>query len=176
MTVVFEEAYYRPQAEARLAAVLRQYLPNPQDVVLVCIGTDKNLLDCLGPMVGSMAAQALPALKLYGTLDTPVHAQNLPRLIKDIRRKHPEAMELAVDASVGTREQIGAIKLRQGGIIPGKAMARLLPEVGDWAITGVVTTRANSHRSGLFQDGSITPVYHMAQAITRALQIWYELS
>jgi len=174
MTVLFEEAYYSPQVEERLAAALHQCLPSGQDVVMVCIGTDKNLLDCLGPMVGTMLVHSLPALKLYGTLDAPLHAQNLPRLLREIRRKHPEAIEVAIDASVGSREQLGTIKVREGGIIPGKAMARQLPEVGDMAITGVVTTKAISNRTGIFQDGSITPVYHMAQAIAQALQIWHQ--
>lgn len=173
MTVVFEEAYYSPQVEERLALALEQCLPFQRDVVLVCIGTDKNLLDCLGPMVGSMLVDTLPALKLYGTLDAPLHAQNLPRLLKDIRSKHPEAIEVAIDASVGSREQVGMIKVRQGGIIPGKAMARQLPEVGDLSITGVVTTKTISSRAGIFQDGSITPVFHMAKTICQALQIWY---
>lgn len=172
MTVVFEEAYYSPQIEEKLALALHQCLPNRQDVVLICIGTDKNLLDCLGPMVGTILAQAMPALKLYGTLDTPLHAQNLPRLIKEIRRKHPEALELAIDASVGNQDQVGMVKIREGGIIPGKAMARQLPEVGKMAITGVVTTRTN--RTGILQEGSITPVYHMAQVIARAVQIWQQ--
>lgn len=174
MTVLFEEAYYSPQVEERLADVLQLCLPSRQDVVFICIGTDKNLLDCLGPMVGSMLVHSLPSLKIYGTLDTPLHAQNLPRLLKDIRSKHPEAIEVAVDASVGSREQLGTIKIREGGIIPGKAMARQLPEVGDMAITGVVTTKAISNRTGIFQDGSITPVFHMARTIAQAVQIWYQ--
>ena len=69
-----------------------------EDLVLLCIGTDKITGDCLGPLVGSKLMQQNFPHPLYGTLEKPLHAGNLTRQLPEISTAHPNACTLAIDA------------------------------------------------------------------------------
>jgi len=74
-----------------------------EDLVLLCIGTDKITGDCLGPLVGSKLKQRKFPYPLYGTLEKPLHAGNLTEQLPEISLVHPDACTLAIDAAVGTK-------------------------------------------------------------------------
>lgn len=60
------------------------------EVVFVCVGTDRSTGDCLGPLVGDMLqAKGIP--NVYGTIDQPVHAMNIAEVLDVVARNHPEA-------------------------------------------------------------------------------------
>ncbi len=82
-----------------------------EDLVLLCIGTDKITGDCLGPLVGSKLMQQNFPHPLYGTLEKPLHAGNLTRQLPEISTAHPNACTLAIDAAVGSRNHIGLVSL-----------------------------------------------------------------
>ena len=60
-----------------------------EDLVLLCIGTDKITGDCLGPLVGSKLKQRKFPYPLYGTLEKPLHAGNLTEQLPEISLVHP---------------------------------------------------------------------------------------
>lgn len=82
-----------------------------EDLVLLCIGTDKITGDCLGPLVGSKLMQQNFPHPLYGTLEKPLHAGNLTRQLPEISTAHPNACTLAIDAAVGSRNHICRCRL-----------------------------------------------------------------
>ena len=43
-----------------------------QDTIIVCIGTDKCIGDCLGPLVGTMLKDSSFHLPVNGTLSSPI--------------------------------------------------------------------------------------------------------
>ena len=90
----------------------------------------------LGPLTGSMLNQAGISVPVYGDLDHPLHASNIPRELRLIQEAHHDRFEIAIDASVGTEVEIGTIKVRRGPILPAKAVGKRLPAVGELAITG----------------------------------------
>ena len=48
-----------------------------EDIILVCIGTDRSTGDSLGPLTGSkLLEKNLEHFYIYGTLQHPVHAVN----------------------------------------------------------------------------------------------------
>ena len=49
-----------------------------EDVIIVCIGTDKHVWDSLGPMVGSMLQDY--NIKVYGNLNNPITAMNVEEI------------------------------------------------------------------------------------------------
>ena len=61
---------------------------NNQDLIILCIGTDRSTGDSLGPL-GHKLAPHIPyfsQVHLFGTLDEPVHAKNLADTIKNIEK------------------------------------------------------------------------------------------
>jgi putative sporulation protein YyaC len=107
-------------------------------IVFACIGTDKCIGDCLGPMVGSMLENR--GYNVVGTLEYPMHAINLSSRIDEMNKKYPGYFVIGVDACLGSAECIGSTSYNTGSIRPGKGVGKNLPHVGDISIVGVVDT------------------------------------
>lgn len=123
-----------------LKALIRAHPKADSPVVLLCIGTDRCTGDSLGPLIGYKLSRRKPGdLAIYGTLDCPVHAVNLEETLDNIKERHPDALMIAVDASLGTKSHIGYITLGAGSLKPGLGVnKKTLPEAGDIFITGIV--------------------------------------
>ncbi len=143
--------------------------------VFICIGSERHILDCLGPLCGTMLQASLPDILVYGSLDHPIHARNLIKEMQIIRHRHPARIEIAIDASVGEEAEIGRLQLRQGALLPGKALAKNLPAVGDFSLTGVVDKRSSGRSSASANTRGLAHVYHMAQLIQAAVGDWHRL-
>lgn len=170
--LLYSKHYGETEAELELVKVLHEQLDMLADPILVlCIGSDRHILDCFGPLIGSMLQTQQVSLPVFGTLDLPVHAKNLPREIISLRRLYPEAFTLAVDASLGNGGEIGVVKIKSGPLLPGKAMGKKLPAVGEMSLLGVVGDR-NSETPRTANSGTLSHVYHMAGLVSRALSRW----
>lgn len=156
-----------------LALEIENYIN--KDTVIVCIGTDKCIGDCLGPLVGSILTENFFPLPVYGTLSYPIHALNIDERLNEIHSKHPNASIIGVDACLGNEEDIGEIRIRDYAIHPGKGVGKELPEVGVASIIGIVDSSDNSE---LFFSRSIrlSFVMNMAKIIARALIEAYNLN
>ena len=130
----------------RLKAILASVSPekSPAAPVILCVGTDRIIGDCLGPLVGTMVEKgAKGQLPVFGTLQHTVHALNLCETIREIKKKHPGCITIAVDASLGSYEQIGTALIRPGCLRPGAGVHKNLPEIGDISITGITNSESS---------------------------------
>ena len=59
------------------------------NTAIVCIGTDKCIGDCLGPLVGTILEENLFPLPIYGTISNPIHALNIDKRLEEINKLHP---------------------------------------------------------------------------------------
>lgn len=108
-------------------------------VVLLCIGTDRSTGDCLGPLVGTkLSAMDQDFYHVYGTLDNPVHASNLKEKLEEIYSLYQDPFIIAVDACLGSMENVGCINIGDGSLQPGAGVNKKLPPVGEVHITGIV--------------------------------------
>lgn len=122
-----------------LQDLICEFPPAENPPIILCIGTDRIIGDCLGPLVGTMLKkEAGEKLTVYGTLEKTVHALNLPDTIWQIKKKHAGRLVIAVDASLGSCENVGAVFVRPWGLKPGAGVSKDLPVAGDIAITGIV--------------------------------------
>lgn len=109
------------------------------EIVFLCIGTDRITGDCLGPYIGQKLSHLeFPRFFVYGTLDNPVHALNLGETICTINQSHPNALVIAIDASLGQKKHLGYVTIGNGSLYPGAGVQKELPPVGDIHITGIV--------------------------------------
>ncbi len=114
-----------------------------RELVLVCIGSDRATGDCLGPITGHKlnrfrGERHKNSFHIYGTLEHPIHAKNLEATIQTIQLYHPNALIIAIDASLGIVEHVGYITLGEGSLCPGVGVDKTLPKIGDIFITGIV--------------------------------------
>ena len=108
------------------------------DTIIVCIGTDRCIGDCLGPLIDSMLEEKFFPLPVYGTIANPIHALNLDSKLSDIKLKHPNSKIIGIDACLGPPNKIGEIQVRDYPINPGKGVGKSLSPVGDISIIGIV--------------------------------------
>ncbi|AZS18038.1 spore protease YyaC [Paenibacillus lutimineralis] len=110
-----------------------------QDIVIVCIGTDRSTGDCLGPLVGtSLSKWNSKHFHVYGTLEEPVHAMNLRDTLQQINEKFNQPFIIGIDACLGQTSSVGSIQVVQGPLRPGAGVNKELPPVGDIHLTGIV--------------------------------------
>lgn len=142
------------------------------DTIIICIGTDKCIGDCLGPLVGTLLKSSLLPIPVYGTISSPIHALNINERLEEINNKHPNAYIIGVDACLGDLHSIGEIHTRDYAIRPGKGVGKNLPEVGMASIIGIVDTSDNSD---FFSSRSIrlSLILDMARVITKGILYAY---
>ncbi|WP_027339665.1 spore protease YyaC [Halonatronum saccharophilum] len=117
-----------------------KYDPLHQDLVLICIGSDRSTGDSLGPLTGSKLNNFNfdKKVSVLGSLESPVHAKNLQETLNYIDKNYSNPFIIAIDASLGKSSSVGSISINDGALKPGSGVNKNLPEVGDIHITGLV--------------------------------------
>lgn len=163
-------------ANLRISELLYDYLISTykyyEEIIVLCIGTDRSTGDSLGPLVGHKLEASIshyPNTHLLGTLNTPVHAKNLQETLDKIEKYHPNAYIVAVDASLGRVDSIGQIIIKNGPLKPGLGVHKSLPPVGDLSITGVVNMGGLMEYMVL-QNTRLSLVMEMADIIAKGIR------
>jgi len=166
--------YREPDAQYKLELALAELLKSCEaQPVFMCIGSDRHLLDSFGPLVGTMLRETAPRVISVGTLENPVHARNLILKIRETRLLYPDQPWVAIDASVGAEDEIGRLRLRPGGLVPGRALAKNLPLVGQFSITGVVEVRMDQPGIRTKNKAGLGLVYDMARLLSQSIATWW---
>jgi putative sporulation protein YyaC len=162
-----------PEADKHLAdAVYSCALPHARaadEIILLCIGTDRSTGDALGPLVGSRLTEELPkGYMVLGTLDCPVHAGNLAETVAWIEGSYRDPLVIAVDASLGRMESVGMLTVGQGSLKPGAGVNKTLPAVGRVYVTGVVNVGGFMEYLVL-QNTRLSFVFRMARVAAQGI-------
>ncbi len=137
------------------------------DMLVVCIGSDRATGDSLGPLVGSMLKwDGFPG-KVLGTLDRPVHAGNLQKILLKLEAEN--APVLGIDACLGTPAEVGTVIVSAGPLRPGLGVRKQLPSIGDLHIAGVVNVGGFMEHLVL-QNTRLKLVMKMARYISQGVQ------
>ena len=138
-------------------------------IVILCIGTDRSTGDSLGPIVGDKLKFLMRnRVELYGNLQYPVHAKNLKNIITEINSKYNKPFIIAIDACLGTIQDVGKIIIETKPLTPGSAMKKSLPQVGDLSITGIVNI-CGAMEFMVLQNTRLFTVMQLADTISRGL-------
>lgn len=156
-----------------LVKYLNEFYTYPyNELVILCIGTDRSTGDSLGPLIGYRLKNHLlkyPNVFVYGTLDEPVHAKNLDEKINLVYSNHEAPFIIAIDACLGKMDRIGYIKIGNGPLKPGAGVNKDLTAVGDLHITGIVNLSGYMEYLVL-QNTRLSLVMKMAETISEGLK------
>lgn len=167
------EVHYKNSfATIKIGHYLRPLLNN--NTAIVCIGTDKCIVDSLGPLTGTMLSKENLTIDIYGTLEKPVHAINIGDYIKNIKKKNYDKI-IAIDACLSNKKNQGIIEVREGPITPGKGIGKILPEIGDLSIIGVVDSSDREFHD-LVQDTRLSLIYEMAEKICEGIVTGFNMN
>ncbi|MTI48637.1 spore protease YyaC [Sporosalibacterium faouarense] len=164
---------YEPMAVSKFSNMILEHLTTHynhgyDELIIVCIGTDRSTGDCLGPLTGHKLFNSLKRydnIHVLGTLDDPVHAKNLSERIQDINLLYSNPFIVAIDACLGNVERIGHISLSLGPLKPGAGVNKDLPKIGDMHITGVVNL-SGFMEYVVLQNTRLSVVMRMADVIS----------
>jgi len=138
-------------------------------IVVLCIGTDRSTGDSLGPLVGNkLKFLVRNKIHIYGSLECPVHAKNLCETIDEINYSFINPYIIAIDACLGSLQNVGKIIIEEKPLSPGAAMNKDLPKVGDLSITGVVNI-SGAFEFMVLQNTRLYTVMMLADAISKGL-------
>jgi putative sporulation protein YyaC len=139
-----------------------------RQIVIVCVGTDRSTGDSLGPIVGTnLKKYPVSGYHLYGTLEQPVHAMNLPDTVSDIEARFHHPFIIAIDACLGQLSSVGCIQAASGPLKPGAGVNKELPSVGDMHVTGIVNV-GGFMEYFVLQNTRLNLVMNMADVIARS--------
>ncbi|MBU3181787.1 spore protease YyaC [Clostridium psychrophilum] len=157
----------------KLRDTISQYIfpiiESARPIVVLCIGTDRSTGDSLGPLVGNKIKFLVRnKIHVYGSLECPVHAKNLCETIDEINYSYPNPYIIAIDACLGSLQNVGKIIVEEKPLSPGAAMNKNLPKVGDLSITGVVNI-SGAFEFMVLQNTRLYTVMMLADAISKGL-------
>ncbi|WP_027623516.1 spore protease YyaC [Clostridium lundense] len=140
-------------------------------ILILCIGTDMCTGDSFGPLTGTLLRRNNCPCTVIGDLENIVHYNNLKETIKYIRCNYEDYFIIAIDASLGDRDNIGKITIEKGSIFPATALRSKNLSIGDIAIKAIVN-RYSSIKSAneyILQQTRLYHVYSMAEILSNAL-------
>lgn len=141
------------------------------EVLFLCIGTDRSTGDSLGPLIGyKLKERQVSGAKVLGTLEAPVHAMNLDQYLQLIQSRYSDYLIVAIDASVGSFDHIGYVTLGRGSLKPGLGVSKELKEVGDIFITGIVGSCGN-YDPLMLQSIRLSVVMKLADCISESIYL-----
>lgn len=144
-------------------------LKNNREIIILCIGTDRSTGDSLGPLVGDKLKFLLRnKIILLGNLENPVHAKNISKALRKIKSSYSNPYIIAIDACLGSVQNVGNIIIESKPIFPGSAMNKNLPPVGDLSITGIVNV-SGALEFMVLQNTRLFTVMKIADIISKGL-------
>jgi putative sporulation protein YyaC len=153
----------------KIREIIRQSSREDDDIVFLCIGSDRYVGDSLGPLVGTMLTERNVPFRVYGTLEEPVHAFNLKGILKGINKQFKKPLIFSIDASIGNKDQVGYVMFKEGPLTPGKALEKMLPEVGDYHFVGFVNYIDPLPTSQFLNDTRLYTVMNIAKTIVKVI-------
>lgn len=158
--------YKKENVVQALSLILKDIID--ENTVVVCIGTDRAIGDALGPLVGTMLKNSDFKYPVYGTLDNPIHALNIYESIEYIKNTHSKGNFLAIDACLGSKNNIGNIQVRKGPILPGKGVGKKLPQIGNYSIVGIVD-KIDENNKFSFNNVRLSFILELAETVALSL-------
>jgi putative sporulation protein YyaC len=121
-------------------------------LIILCIGTDRSTRN----------------IYTYGNLKHPVHAKNLTEVLHEINSKFCNPYIIAIDACLGSINNVGKIIIEDKPLSPGAALKKNLPKVGNLSITGIVNISTTLDFMVL-QNTRLFTVMNLANAIAKGI-------
>lgn len=152
-----------------LSQELTKVIKDNRDIVILCVGTDRSTGDSLGPIVGDkLKFLVRDKVSLYGNLENPVHAKNISETNDLILKNHDNPYIIAIDASLGSLQNVGKIIIESKPLCPGAALNKNLPPVGDLSIVGIVNI-SGSLEFMVLQNTRLYIVMKLAEIISSGI-------
>lgn len=159
---------YNEQSDMGIFQSLIECNPKNKKPIFVCIGSDLVLGDSLGPLVGTFLKNKGIKSYVYGTLNFPITAKEVEYARTYLKQMHPSSIIIAIDAAIGSADDVGLIRVLNKGLKPGLGVDKNLGTVGDNSIIGIVAGKSLQNYN-LFNMTRLNLIYKMADQISEGI-------
>lgn len=160
---------YNTQTDIGIFQALTECNPLNKKPIFVCIGSDLVLGDSLGPLVGTFLKNKGVQSYVYGTLNFPITAKEIEYARTYLKQMHPSSTIIAIDAAIGSADDVGLIRVINKGLKPGLGVDKNLGTVGDSSIIGIVAAKSLQNYN-LFNMTRLNLIYKMAEQISEGIK------
>lgn len=148
---------------------LKPIIKSKRAIIFICIGTDRSTGDSLGPLVGhKLKFLSRDNLYIYGSLESPIHSANLVTILNRIEENFDNPYIIGIDASLGSFQNIGKVFIEKKPLLPGLAVNKELPPVGEMSITGIVNI-SGKFEFMVLQNTRLYTVMTLSEAISKGI-------
>lgn len=152
-----------------LLTELQPILYEDRPIIFICIGSDRSTGDSLGPLVGHKLKHfSKNNIYIFGTLENPIHAKNIVSKLNEINFNFINPYIIAIDSCLGSINNIGKVFIQKKPLLPGLALNKNLPAVGDMSITGIVNV-SGGFDFLVLQNTRLYTVMNLADSISRGI-------
>lgn len=143
------------------------------EVLFLCVGTDRITGDCFGPIVGTKLSKELEEynfsnINIYGTLENPLNYEKVEKIIQQINEK---VCLIVIDAALSKKENIGKIFVSNQKTILGKGLNKNKLEIGDISVKAVVGKdyKIPQYNFKVLQNISLNAVISLSEIVSKGI-------
>lgn len=152
---------------------LKNELELDREIVFFCIGTDRVIGDCIGPITGSFLKGKFDKNKVYGDLDNNLTYENIEEKMDEIYLNFENPYIVAIDAALSNEDNIGKVFIDNNGINFGECLSKNKGHIGDLGIKVVVGKDYNDNEMNfkVLQNMSLTRIIKLSKKIFDGIDI-----
>ena len=142
-------------------------------LVFLCIGTNRVIGDCFGPLVGSKLKHFFiheEGIEVIGDIENIVSFQNVTGIIRKL--KNENSFVIAIDAALSCNSnRIGKIIVNQNKMNVGNSMNKKQLYIGDISIKGIVGKDFKNSRNNFnaLQNMPLNIIIDMAECVSTGI-------
>ena len=141
-------------------------------LIFLCIGTNRVIGDCFGPLVGSKLKHFFSQeenIEVIGDIENIVSIKNVYSIINQIQEE--EAFVIAIDAALSCNNRIGTIIVNQNKMNIGSGIKKENLYIGDISIKGIVAKdfKNSKHNFNALQNMPLSIIIDMAECVSTGI-------
>ncbi len=149
-------------------------------IIFLCLGTDRVIGDCFGPLVGEKLKILIgkkKEIEIIGDLEKTIVINNIEKVLKTIDTEFGNPFIISIDAALNKKELIGKIVVSEQGLKVGSGLNKNSFEIGEMSVKGIVSYNTGMPKQNfiLLQNTSLGLVNEMASltadGIYRAINV-----
>lgn len=145
------------------------------DYIFLCVGSDKVTGDAFGPLVGKNLEELLQNyynnIHIMGTLEEPIHANNLKKGIEKIKQNYKNPCIIAIDSALSKEADIGKIFITNKEMKLAEGIGKNSIDIGHISIKGVVAKNHRMSKQNFYelQNTSLNLVMKLADITSKGI-------
>lgn len=140
--------------------------------IFLCVGSDKVIGDCFGPIVGQNLEEKFKNtfnnIKIIGTLEKPISAINIEEEITKIYKLYENPCIIAIDSALSKEKDVGKIIVSNEKLHFAKSVRSKGIQAGDISIKGIVARdyKISRYNFNALQNTSLSVVIKLANIVS----------